>query len=559
LSPAAQAHTSLTLQGERQTRILRLVAIRARFRAPGREDHGMGFSTALVLAWQAVLAAGLSPVEVAVHPAFGGWFRPGLPAALSLAVKGTSLPFEGKLTLEIGGCRFSHRVRVPPGASASCELVVPAWVASAAARLSVAAPDGRVISERVVELPLTKLDEGKRLAAVVGDEHQWAEPLLGDGWVAVDAEPLPASACGYLVLDALVVRGDGGSLPPGRGAVAWARGGGQVVFVVDPGGVVAEGSLLASLGAESGEVSGLLARLSRRPGVARGEGWAAWPVGLGRAAVVLSSVARPPLFDGLLLPRRAEALANERLYAAFPRPRWPRAVRWRLVVAPVALMLLAVLVAGAAARRRRARGAALAIGGLLAAAIVVLLFLPQGSALARIARVVEQGGNFARATDIMCLDGLGRSRVEMVFRGVEAVLPLGFSPGSTGAGELERISGDSWILRAEVEGGDRRCFVVVGRVAAAERSPADHRLIVRQGRFVDEAGRERSLAELLPQETLLRALVDWQVRRLRPGATYQVTWSEAGWKRAEVEGQGLVASLRGPALWWTWRRPEDQR
>ncbi len=519
----------------------------------------MGFSTALVLAWQVVLAAGLSPVEVAVHPAFGGWFRPGLPVAVYLEVKGTSLPFEGKLTLAVGGCRYSHRVRVPPGASASCELVVPAWVARPAARLSVAAPGRGPITERVVELPLAKLDEGKRLAAVAGDDHQWAEPLLGPGWVVVDAKPLPASASGYQILDALVVRGDGASLPPGRGAMAWVRGGGQVVFVLDPGGSVAKASLLADLGAESGDISRSLARLSRRPGAARGEGWAAWPVGLGRAAVVLSSVARPPTFDGLLLPRRTEALADERLYAAFPRPHWPSAVRWRLVTAPAALMLLAALVAGAVARRRRARGAALAIGGLLAAAFVVLLFLPQGRALARIVRVVERGGELAQATDILCLDGLGRSPVEMVFRSADALVPLGFAPGSAGSGEVERISEDSWILRVEVENGTRRCFVVMRKVAAAEPSAAGRRLIVRGGQFLDEAGRERPLAELPVHDSLLRALVGWQARRLRPGTTHQVTWSNTDWKPAELEGKGLAGSLRGPTLWWTWRRPEGQR
>ena len=519
----------------------------------------MGFSTASVLAWQVALAVGLSPVEVTVHPAFRGWFRAGLPAALYLEVKGTSLPFEGKLTLEVGGCRYSRRVRVPPGAGATCELVVPAWVARPAARLSVATPAGALITERVVELPLRKLDEGKRLAAVVGDEHQWAEPLLGPGWVVVDADPLPASASGYLVLDALVVRGDGASLPPGRGAMAWVRGGGQVVFVLDPEGSVAGDSLLAALGAESGKVREVLARLSRRSGASLGEGWAAWPVGLGRAAVVLSALAKPPLFWRLLLSRKGEALTDERLYAAFPRPRWPSAMRWRLVVASAALMLLTALVAGAAARRGWARGVALGAGGLLAATATAMFFLPEGRALVRVARVVEQGGDFARATDLVCLDGLGRSRVELVFRGVEAVVPLGFGPGKAGRGEVERISDDSWLLRAEVEAGDRLCFVVAREVAAAERSPAGRRWVVQAGRFFDEAGQGRPLADLPVHDSLLRALMGWQVRRLRPGATYQVTWSDPGWKRADVEGKGLAASLRGPTLRWTWRRPEGRR
>jgi len=188
-----------------------------------------------------------------------------------------------------------------------------------------------------------------------------------------------------------------------------------------------------------------------------------------------------------------------------------------------------------------------------------MFFLPEGRALVRVARVVEQGGDFARATDLMCLDGLGRSRVELVFRGVEAVLPLGFGPGKAGRGEVERISDDSWLLRAEVEAGDRLCFVVARKVVAAERAPAGLRWIVRAGRFFDEAGRERPLADLPVHDSLLRALMGWEARRLRPGTTHEIALGEPGWKRADVEGKGLAASLRGPTLRWTWRRPEGRR
>jgi len=510
----------------------------------------------MLVVLQCLIAPGLAPVEVGVRPAFGGWFRAGLPVAVFVEVKGGALPFEGKVTVTMGGVGYSRGIRVAPGGSVSRELVVPAWVARPTARLSVSDPRGRQVAGRLIEVPLARVGDERLLVAVVGDDRPWGEMVCGPGFVVVAGEPLPTSASGYLSLDALLVRGDGASLPRGCGVEQWARGGGQVVFVLDPEEAIGRGCLLASL--VGGSVPAKASEWLARHGGSEGRG--AWSVGLGRAAVVLSPAARPEVVAGLLLPRKPDALADERLFGAFPPPRWPTRLRWRLVVAPVALMLLGVVVARAVARGRWAGTVALGACGVLAAGATAAVFLPGGRTVVRVARVVERGGGYERATDLVCVDGLGRSSVELVLRGADAVLPLGFGAGVGGSGDVERMSADAWVLRADVERGSRQCFVVVGRVSPAGRGVARRAgVVVCDGRLLAGGGPERPLSELVLWDGFRGALVEWQARRSRPGSGHEVAWEGEGWAIGEVEGRGIAGAYRGPTLVWTWRRPAGQR
>jgi len=498
-------------------------------------------------------------VSAAVSPAFGGCFRPGCPVLFRVAVTNDGPALDGQLDLVVEGVAWRQPLRLGAGTSATVEVLAAVHTATARERVRVCDGGGSAILDVPASLGLREL------------------PADAPPQVAVwrrGADALPTMAAGYLVLDALVVAGDGADVPPpARAALErWVTGGGHAAFALEAGEPVGAESLLAGLGPCSGRSTAaewLEAAGEAAPPVETSAG-RRWRVGLGwltvAADVGAGELASALRDEGTRGWPGAGSAGASRVLEAFGGPRWSVGARWRVAGATLALLAAVGLVARLVPRGwgRWRRAACVAAAAALLTAAAWALVLPGGRGVLESAAIEERvvGESAGRRCEFVCASAVGRQRLALDLGDAEVVVPLYSDPREVGSWRDVVIARDErgrWTVACDATRRVRRGFLAWWSWGMASLVESGGRgLLVRGGHFAEPSGPGlppseawRPLRELARWSDLERAMVAWQARRGAAGVVHEASW--AADERSRVDGRGLLGRWCGRTLRWTER------
>ena len=482
---------------------------------------------------------GAPPLSATVLAGFDGWFRPGCPMPLRVAVTNRGGAFRGEVDVVVEGVVWRQAVRVGAETTATAEAVAAAHSATASVRVRLRDGTGRERLDESQPLGLREVPEDGTLVVAIASGSGaggWGAGLAGAARVAPDA--LPTTAAAYAAVDVIALDGTGEGLGPGVAAALaeWVRCGGRAVFVPAPDELVRPECLLARLGGEAGRQRS-----------------ATWRVGLGGVHVATA----PPPLSFLPTGRRGRrwhrGVAPE-LYAAFSDAAWSGAVRWRLTGAALAMLVAVVAVALGVpkgwGRWRRAvcvGGAALALAAL--GWWAVLPATPAALDTAAIVEAIEREPEGHR-TDLVCLAGTGGGCATVDLGTAQAVVPAYYAAEDAGGWSGVVIARDAdgrCTLTCGVERNVRRCFLAwEGQEPVA--SGADGEVLVVRGATFAADGGWRPLRTLDRWGAMEQALVRWQAARWLGGRTFRAGWQRR--VRPAVRGTGLLETRRHATLVW---------
>jgi len=515
-----------------------------------------------VAVWLAWAACSAGEVTAELSPLFGGHCRLGWPVAVRVVLSNPGDAADGTLDVAVEGVRFRQPVRLGARTQTAVEAVVTAQSAESRARVTVRDRSGAILCDTTLDLGLQGRDAGSVLAAAVGTPAETAARLFGEGCTAVAAEALPASAAGFLAVDALVVGGHGSAVAAGsRSAlVDWVRGGGLAVFVLEGSGPVPDESLLCELGRCAGRATpdGWLSAVAERAGSRRLKGGVVWRLGLGTVVAGRSEALADGALAGLARGGARDPWVSGRVYEAFGGPRWSSRVRWRLVGGAVALLAAGLALARVLPRRRVAAAAVAVCGSAVLAAVAWLVVVPGGRCVLEVAGVAERraGEAWERRTELAHVAATGRGRVRLSFGEAEAAVPIyqgSEEVGSWRDAVVERDAAGRLWVECELTQGMRRCFAAwwPAREESADPAARGEQVRVCDGRFAPDGEGEpawRPLRDLDAWGKPAQRIVEWQARRARKGVTYAVQWHEGG--QAHTTGESLLERrIRGTAIW----------